>query len=177
MISVAILTVSDSSAAGTRPDEAGPTLRRICEEWKWSVVATETVGDDTSVIAAVIRNWADNGVAQLILTTGGTGVSPRDNTPEATRPLLDREIDGLGELMRREGERQTPFSVLSRSLAGTRAKALIVNLPGSPNGARFSLQIIQRFVPHIIELLQGQTEHPGNKRSAKETQPKAGTSQ
>jgi molybdenum cofactor synthesis domain-containing protein len=106
-----------------------------------------------------LKEWADAGSATLILTTGGTGVAPRDVTPEATRRVLDREIPGLAELMRQKGIEQTKFSVMSRALAGTRKHSLIVNLPGSPRGALFSLQAIESVVPHAIELLQGSTCH------------------
>lgn len=159
MIRVAILTVSDSSAQGTRPDESGPTLRRRCEELNWPVVATAIVPDDVARIAAQLQEWADKNDISLILTTGGTGVALRDVTPEATRGILHREIPGISELMRAKGMEQTKYSVLSRSVTGTRNRSLIVNLPGSPRGALHGLKIIEPLVPHIIELLQGQTTH------------------
>ena len=159
MITVAILTVSDSAAAGTRRDESGPALRVECEEAGWRVMETAIVPDNVESIREKLQKWSDAQTAQLLLTTGGTGIAQRDVTPEATRPLLDKELEGLGELMRREGEAQTPFAVLSRSLAGTRGRSLIVNLPGSPKGAVHSLHTIRHLVVHIAQLLSGNTEH------------------
>lgn len=159
MITVAILTVSDSSAAGRREDVSGPALMARCEELGWRVVARKTVSDDQATIAREIQTWADESQAALILTTGGTGVAARDVTPEATRTVLDKEIPGMAELMRSAGLEQTKLSVLSRALAGTRHRSLIVNLPGSPRGAVHSLNAIQHLVRHVIDLLEGRTEH------------------
>lgn len=159
MISVAILTVSDSAALGKRADLSGPAVRERCEQLGWNVVACEIVRDDESAIAERLRDWADSATASVILTTGGTGVSARDVTPEGTRRVLDREIPGLAELMRSEGLEQTKFSVLSRSVAGTRNRTLIVNLPGSPRGAVHSLKAIEHLVSHVADLLEGKTEH------------------
>lgn len=161
MISVAILTISDSAAAGTREDLSGPAVRERCGELNWRVVQIATVGDDEKAIADHLRQWADNSAASLILTTGGTGVSARDVTPEATRSILNREVPGLAELMRAKGLEQTKFSVLSRAVAGTRKRSLIVNLPGSPRGALYSLRAIEDLAPHVIDLLEGHTEHSG----------------
>ena len=158
-ISVAILTISDSAVAGTREDASGPALAQRCRELGWEIVATALVADEEPAIETRLKEWADAGAATLILTTGGTGVAARDVTPEATRRVLDREIPGLAELMRQKGLEQTKFSVMSRALAGTRKRSLIVNLPGSPRGALFSLQTIESVVPHTIELLQGSTCH------------------
>jgi len=158
-ISVAILTISDSAVAGTREDASGPALAERCRALSWEIVATAVVADEELAIETTLKEWADTGSAELILTTGGTGVAPRDVTPEATRRVLDREIPGLAELMRQKGLEQTKFSVMSRALAGTRKRSLIVNLPGSPRGALFSLQSIESVVPHTIELLHGSTCH------------------
>jgi molybdenum cofactor synthesis domain-containing protein len=119
----------------------------------------EAISDETSEIAARLSTLADGGQVSAIFTTGGTGVAPRDVTPEATRAVIDREIPGLGELMRASGRQATPLAVLSRSLAGTRGRVLIVNLPGSPKGAVESLDAIVELVPHVLELLRGRTEH------------------
>jgi molybdenum cofactor synthesis domain-containing protein len=159
MIRVAILTVSDSAMAGTREDLSGPALENRCRELNWPVVQRDVVSDEKKVIAERLKNWADNSIATLILTTGGTGVAPRDVTPEATRDVLDREIPGLAELMRAKGLEQTKFAVVSRAIAGNRGEALIVNLPGSPKGAVFSLSAIEALIPHVIDLLAGKTEH------------------
>lgn len=159
MIRVAILTVSDSSATGKREDLSGPALARKCEEFNWNVSAQTVVPDDPEKISAQLTRWADGGNADLILTTGGTGIGPRDHTPEATLDILDRELPGIAELLRFRGLEQTPFSVLSRGTAGTRNRTLIVNLPGSPQGAVYSLGIIEPLVVHGIRLLAGQTEH------------------
>lgn len=159
MIRVAILTVSDSAAAGTREDVSGPAVEAHCQTLRWPVVARAVVRDDARAIAEQIAAWADEEAASLIVTTGGTGIAPRDVTPEATRSIIEREIPGLGELMRAKGREQTKFAPLSRGLAGVRRSSLIVNLPGSPRGAIQSFKTIAELVPHVIDLLEGRTEH------------------
>jgi molybdenum cofactor synthesis domain-containing protein len=163
MIAAAVLTISDSVKAGTRLDRSGPAVRARLEQLGWIVSVTEVVPDEPAEISGRLAALADGGQVSAIFTTGGTGVAPRDVTPEATRAVLDREIPGFGELMRARGMAATPHAVLSRSTAGTRGQVLIVNLPGSPKGAVESLNAIVELVPHVLELLGGQTEHAGTK--------------
>ena len=159
MIQIAVVTVSDSAVAGTREDRSGPALRDRAAALGWTVSAMELVPDEPEQIAAVLVRLANSGEVSVILTTGGTGVALRDITPEATRAVIQREIPGLGELMRAEGLKFTPTAVLSRGLAGVRGRTLIVNLPGSPKGAVESLDAIAKLVPHIVDLLEGRTSH------------------
>ena len=159
MTNAAVITISDSVSAGTRNDLSGPALRERLEQLGWRVAVMEVIPDVVSEISDRLATLADAGQISAIFTTGGTGVSARDLTPEATRAILDREIPGFGELMRIKGREFTPLASLSRSMAGTRGKVLIVNLPGSPKGAVESLDAIVELVPHVLELLRGRTEH------------------
>lgn len=157
-IKAAVLTVSDSVAKGTRIDESGPAVQAHLESLGWEVWEVRHVPDEEDAIANALRNWAEAGVA-LLVTTGGTGVSARDVTPEATRRVIEREIPGVAELMRARGLEKTSFSVLSRGIAGTRGRSFIVNLPGNPAGAVDSFRVMQHLVPHVVDLLAGRTEH------------------
>jgi molybdenum cofactor synthesis domain-containing protein len=159
MIRAAIVTVSDSVASGTREDRSGAMLRERAEALGWRVAAQEIVPDEMDRISGVLIRLADSGQVSLILTTGGTGIAPRDVTPEAARAVIEREIPGLGEMMRAEGRKLTPFAALSRSMAGVRGRVLIVNLPGSPKGAVESLDAIVQLIPHIVDLIEGRTGH------------------
>jgi molybdenum cofactor synthesis domain-containing protein len=159
MPDAAVLTISDSVAAGTRADRSGPAVRERLEQLGWRVPVVEAAPDDAARIAARLAALADGGNLAAIFTTGGTGLAARDVTPEATRAVLDREIPGFGELMRSRGRRFTPLAALSRAVSGTRGQVLIVNLPGSPQGALESLDAILELVPHVLDLLRGKTAH------------------
>jgi molybdopterin adenylyltransferase len=159
MIQVAIVTVSDSAVAGTREDRSGPQLRERVQALGWSVAAQELVPDETGQISSILERLADSGRVAVILTTGGTGVALRDVTPEATRAVIQREIPGVGEVMRAEGRKATPLAALSRAVAGVRGRTAIINLPGSPKGAIESLDAIVNLIPHIVDLLEGRTGH------------------
>jgi molybdenum cofactor synthesis domain-containing protein len=166
MIEAAVLTISDSAHAGTRADRSGPAVWARLEKLGWRVSITEVLPDEAGQISSRLASLADGNRVAAIFTTGGTGVAARDVTPEATRAILEKEIPGLGELMRSSGLRSTPLAVLSRGLAGVRGKVLIVNLPGSPKGAVESLDAIVEVVPHVLDLLSGRTEHgTGEERS------------
>lgn len=159
MIDAAVLTISDTVSAGTRADRSGPAVRERLEQLGWRVSVIETIPDEAPEISRRLATLADGGQVAAIFTTGGTGLAPRDVTPEATRAVVEREIPGFGELMRSKGRASTPLASLSRSMAGTRGRVLVVNLPGSPRGAVESLDAIVELVPHVLELLRGQTEH------------------
>ena len=159
MTNAAVLTISDSVSEGTRTDRSGPAVRERLEQLGWKVAVVEVIPDEAEEIGRRLATLADGGQVSAIFTTGGTGVAPRDVTPEATRTVIEREIPGFGELMRARGREATPLAVLSRSVAGTRGRVLIVNLPGSPKGAVESLDAIVELVPHVLDLLQGQTQH------------------
>ncbi len=153
VIKAVVLTISDSASRGEREDLSGPAVVTELQSLKAEVVATEILPDERARIAARLRHYADGGAANLIVTTGGTGLSPRDVTPEATRDVIEREAPGIAELMRAESLKLTPLAALSRAVCGTRGRCLIVNLPGSVRGARENLQAIARILPHGIGLL------------------------
>lgn len=152
-----ILTVSDKGHRGERVDRSGPALASWLAEREVEVTFTKLVADEAGAISAQLVDWADSGVCDLILTTGGTGVSPRDVTPEATRAILEREIPGIGEAMRASSLAKTPFAVLSRAVAGVRGQTLIMNLPGSPKGAIENLAAVWPAVAHAVSKIQGDT--------------------
>ncbi|MDT5269402.1 MAG: hypothetical protein QOH49_1588 [Acidobacteriota bacterium] len=154
-IRAAVLTVSDRSARGEREDESGPLLAELLREAGASVVAQEVVSDELEPLVERLRTLADREDVNLVVTTGGTGLGPRDNTPEATRAIIEREVPGISEAMRAETLKQTPTALLSRAVCGTRSGALVVNLPGSPKGVRECFAIIRPVLGHAVAQLAG----------------------
>lgn len=159
MIHVAIITISDRSFRGERPDLSGPAIAEALPSEHYLITTQRIVPDERDQIAALLREVADQGKADVIFTTGGTGLAPRDVTPEATRDVIDREIPGFGELMRAHGRKLTKFAPLSRAIAGNRGAVFIINFPGSPRGAVDSLSVILELVPHVLKQLKGISDH------------------
>lgn len=152
-IRVAILTVSDRSARGEREDVSGPALVELSNSYGWRVTQQDVVPDDFSTLRDRLASWADADIADVILTTGGTGFAPRDITPEATLAIVERSAPGLSEAMRLSSLKITPHAMLSRSAAGIRGRTLIVNLPGSPKAARENLAVIAPVLSHAVALI------------------------
>jgi molybdenum cofactor synthesis domain-containing protein len=157
MRTAAVLTVSDSSARGERTDVSGPATADLLRQNGFDIVHQEIVPDDQAAIESALVRLSE--LAQLVITTGGTGIAARDVTPEATCAVCSKLIDGIPERMRSEGEAQTPFAILSRGVCGVRKRSLILNLPGSPSGAMDSLVAVLHILPHAIDLLAGKTGH------------------
>lgn len=157
MKAAAVLTISDSSFQKEREDLSGPAVARQLEAAGFTVVHKSVLPDEKDQIQARLIECCE--LTRLVVTTGGTGVAMRDVTPEATRPILERVIDGIPERMRAEGVKKTPYAALSRGLCGIRGKTLILNLPGSPAGASESLAAVIGLLSHIIDLLDGKTGH------------------
>jgi len=153
VLRIAILTVSDRSARGERRDAAGPMLAEAVQTQRWDIIYQQVLPDDRLSIERTLTTWCDSGELDVILTTGGTGFSPRDVTPEATRAVIEREAPGLAEAMRSASLAITPHAMLSRAAAGIRKNTLIVNLPGNPNAAVENLQVILPVLPHAVQLL------------------------
>jgi molybdopterin adenylyltransferase len=156
-LTAAVLTVSDSSSRGERDDLSGPAVAQVLKQHNFSVVATEIVPDEQPAIQQAILRLTK--AARFVVTTGGTGITKRDVTPEATRTVCDRLLEGVAERMRSEGAKTTPFAALSRAVCGTCGKSLVLNLPGSPRGSVEALQAVIDLVPHALELLDGHTKH------------------
>jgi molybdopterin adenylyltransferase len=157
LLTAAVVTVSDSCARGEREDRSGLAVARLLEQIHFSVTVREIVPDNQLQIQNLLIRLARD--VRLIVTTGGTGIAARDVTPEATVTVCDRLLDGVAERMRSEGAKKTPYAALSRGVCGVRGKTLILNLPGSPAGAKESLDAVSGLIPHAIDLLSGKTEH------------------
>jgi len=160
MFNLGILTISDKGWRGQRYDESGRTIKDSLSSLDTIVVKYEVIPDEKDVIAGKLAEWADEGSMDVILTTGGTGLGPRDVTPEATLSIVDKVVPGLTEAMRAETFAVTPSAILSRAVAGVRGKCLIINLPGSPKAVRECLEVILPVIPHAVEIIKGEvTEH------------------
>lgn len=159
MIRFGILTLSDRSSRGEREDLSGPALARLIAAEGWSLAREAIIPDDETAIRKILVEWADDNELDVILTTGGTGFSARDVTPEATRAIIDRETPGLAEAMRAESLKITPHAMLSRTVTGIRKSTLIINLPGNPKGAVENLQVVLPVLPHAVQLLR---DDPGS---------------
>jgi molybdenum cofactor synthesis domain-containing protein len=163
---VAILTVSDSVMNRSRVDSSGQAIVDWCERRGDKVIERDVVSDDTSAIVPVLARWCDSGSIDLVLTTGGTGLSPRDVTPEATSVVIERQADGIAEYLRASSFNRFPRAALSRGIAGIRGSSLVINLPGSPNGVSDSLTALDLIIDHAIDVLGGHTSHDGEGESS-----------
>jgi molybdopterin adenylyltransferase len=156
MFAVGILTISDKGSRGERQDKSGEAIRQIISGMDVRIVNYDIIPDEKELIAKKLVQWADEDKVDVIITTGGTGLTPRDVTPEATLSVVDRIAPGFAEAMRAESLKKTPMAMLSRAVVGTRGKCLIVNLPGSPKAVRECLEVILPALPHALETLKGQ---------------------
>jgi molybdopterin adenylyltransferase len=158
-IRAVVITVSDACSRGEREDKSGETLVELLNEAGAEILDREVLADDLEPLFQRLIYFSDQGEVNLIVTTGGTGFGPRDNTPEATRRAIEREAPGLSEAMRAESLKHTPMGMISRGVCGIRKTSLIVNLPGSPKAVRESFAVIKPVLPHVVELLAGKTRH------------------
>jgi len=156
-VSAAVLTISDSCARGEREDASGPSVANFLRTRGFVIAGAQVIPDESPAIQQAIFTWANK--ARLVVTTGGTGIAPRDVTPETTRAVCDRLLEGIAERMRLEGSKKTPFAMLSRGVCGVRGTSLVLNLPGSPNGAIDSLAAVIDLLPHALQLLAGNSHH------------------
>jgi molybdopterin adenylyltransferase len=161
-IRAAVITLSDKGSKGEREDESGKIIREMIAGIDATAVHSEILPDEKSLISETLKRLSDSGNIDLIITTGGTGVAPRDVTPEATRDVIDRELPGMAEAMRAESLKKTPRAMISRAVAGIRKETLIVNLPGSPKAVRENLAVILASLPHAIEKIKGDPSDCGN---------------
>jgi molybdopterin adenylyltransferase len=161
MFTVGILTISDKSSGGNRQDRSGEAVREILSSMDVGIVNYDIIPDEKEFIIEKLVKWADEDNLDIVITTGGTGLTPRDVTPEATLAVVDRIVPGFAEAMRAESLKKTPHAMLSRAVVGTRGKCLIVNLPGSPKAVRECLQVILPALPHAVETLKGQAGECG----------------
>lgn len=161
MFNLGIITISDKASQGKRADKSGPLIRDSFSGLDCQVVKYEVIPDEADIIARKLTQWADEGNMDIILTTGGTGLAPRDVTPEATLSVIDKEVPGLAEMMRVQSFGITPLAMLSRAVAGMRKECLIINLPGSPKAVAECLEVILPVLPHAVDVIKGRvTEHP-----------------
>jgi molybdopterin adenylyltransferase len=161
MFTVGILTISDKGSRGERQDKSGEAIREILPSIDARIVNYEIVPDEKELIVAKLVKWVDEDNLDVLITTGGTGLTPRDVTPEATLAVVDRIVPGIAEAMRAESLKKTPMAMLSRAVVGTRGKCLIINLPGSPKAVRECLEVVLPALPHAVETLKGQAGECG----------------
>jgi molybdopterin adenylyltransferase len=158
--SLGILTISDAGSKGEREDTSGDAIAKIMTDLGFRLALRDIVPDEPDLVSERLRDWSDGGEVDVVLTTGGTGLGPRDITPEATRAVIELEVPGIAEAMRMLTIESTPMAMLSRSVAGIRAGCLIVNLPGSPKAVRETLAIAIQAIPHALEMIRGWRTHP-----------------